>query len=356
MFLFIILYGTLYLYAIKSVLRVCNKWYLYIPIILITVIPSSLQYGTGTDYFSYIIIYNTELNLDSYINKGEILFPYLIYFLKSMNFEVQSLFFFVSLFNGLLFSLLIKELNGRGYSSWIFFFVFMTCTGVYHNQMNGLRQYMAVYTLPLVAIYLSEQRHVKSILYILYGFFSHLSFVLPLMVLFILKSSFFRRINSIYLFIISLPAYKLLIPFLAINFVGIMFPAYKYYLLADRIEEANIISLITKLYYLPLVLYFYYLLNNGSIVLKDKYERFLILIFSSTYWFFLASQDISILGRVAQYFYLFYSFPLYYIINHFYKKNKTVMFVLSMLYIFIPYVLKVTILAKNEYLYHWILS
>nr|WP_228490417.1 EpsG family protein [Vibrio parahaemolyticus] len=344
------------MYAIKDVLRVYNKWYLYIPLLLITVIPSSLQYGTGTDYFSYIIIYNTELNLESYIKKGEILFPYLIYFLKSMNLEAQSLFFCVSLFNGLLFSLLIKDLNKKGYSSWIFFFVFMTCTGVYHNQMNGLRQYMAVYALPLVAIFLSEKRRIKSILYVLYGFFSHFSFILPLAGLFILSLRFFRKVNYFYLFVISLFVYKLLIPFLAINFVGIVFPAYKYYLLAERIEEANIISIVTKLYYLPLILYFYYLLGKGLVVLNNNAEKFIILIFSSTYWFFLASQEISILGRAAQYFYLFYSFPIYYVISYFYNKNKPVTFVLSVFYIFLPYVLKVTILAKNEYLYHWILS
>lgn len=330
-------------------------WLCLIPVLLITVIPSSLQYGVGTDYFSYILIFEKGTNLDSYTNRGEFIFPLLVSIIKNFNLNAQFLFFTVSLLNGIMFLILLNNLKRLNYSVWLFVLVFFCCTGVYHNQLNGLRQYMAVYALPLIIIYLSGFRFTKLSMASIYSTASHVSSLMVFPLIFGSKLFVRYRISYFVVFVSTMLIYGLLLPKFLLIIIETLFPIYKYYLLEDRIESFSIISALTKLYYLPLFFIFYFLYYRKRIIIECSASKMFLMVFSSTYWLFLAAQDISIIGRVSQYFSIFYSFPIYFLLKYFFERKLHLKFLIVLVYIVAPYLAKITFLAKNEYLYRWIL-
>ena len=70
---------------------------------------------------------------------------------------------------------------------------------------------------------------------------------------------------------------------------------------------------------------------------------------------YLMDLTVGMYGRVFQLFYIFYIFPLYFIIEYYLRNKKFKIAVAILLYIVFPFILKVTVLAKDEYLYQSIL-
>ncbi len=317
--------------------------------------PSSLQYGVGTDYFSYLLIFETELNLLSYVNRGEVIFPNIVWAVKYFNLDAQYMFFIVSFLNGVLFVTLLSMLKKRNYSIWLFFLVFICCTGVYNNQLNGLRQYMAVYAVPIIIILVSESRYIKFSFITLYSFACHASSLMT-MPFYLLSNAMLKRGGRYFeVFFVTALLYGFLLPKVVFFLVENIFPMYQYYLFEERLKDFSLLNVITRLYYVPIFLVFYYCLYKRRIKFENKSSKLFVMVFSMTFWMFLSAQNMAIIGRVAQYFSILYAFPVYYLLVYF-KQRNFYYFIALLSYIVFPYLSKVTFLAKNEYMYNWIVS
>jgi len=358
MFLFILVYSVVFLFAIRNFSYSKLYYIALIPVFIVTMVPSAIQYNVGTDYFSYIEIFETGKELNTYLAKGEFVFPIIVYTTKLLGASAQSVFIIVSIFNGLFFIFLLSQLKKMKFELWIYVLVFMCCTGVYHNQLNGLRQYMAVYALPLLTIFFARKQYLRSASTVMYSMFCHASSVLVFPVIYLSRILAKYNIGTVFflIFILSAVVYGFIIPPLTVEIVAKTFPMYSKYLFEDRLQEGTLLSLLTKLYYVPIFLLFYYLCYRKAIIIRTTSEIALVGVFSLSFWLILLAYEISIFGRVSQYFSIFYSFPIYYLLNHYYKKKRFYIFIFWLVYLLIPYILKVTLLAKNEYLYQWIVN
>ncbi|MCU7999951.1 EpsG family protein [Shewanella sp. SM95] len=314
---------------------------------------SSLQYNVGSDYFSYIYIFENQWVLGRYFESGEYFFYYLNIFFKNFGFSGQSIFFAFSFLQSIFIFVYFNELKKKGFVLWLLFLIFFVVTNIYHNQMNGIRQYAALTLLPLLTIFLYERRFFYFGVLMALAMSFHSSSVIFIALIFI--PFLYKRLYrcGFTIFILSIPFYFLIAKYtpVLLESLGLRFSSY---IESDYFDAGSYITIITKVYYLPALLFFFYLYNKSikasGFFYKDGYFSFLIFIFSCTYWSFLMSLDIAILSRISSYFWFFIVFPLYYVGIIFYRKGF-VKFGLYVIYLIAPYLAKVTFLAKNEFLY-----
>ena len=133
------------------------------------------------------------------------------------------------------------------------------------------------------------------------------------------------------------------------------FQNYQYFLLREKL---NLNIFLTKLYYLPLFIYFLYLWNFKKILrsVDITFMYTLIIIFSVTYSLYLIDLTINLGGRVFQYFIFFYIFPLYYVIEYKINNKKLYQLTIIFLYILVPYLVKTLLFPIGEYNYNSVLG
>lgn len=327
-----------------------------LPIFLYFIGPA-FQYNVGTDYFSYIWIYETPNRVeDIYLNlHHEYGFYFIIKTLQYFNFHSQSIFIVFGFLDTVLFFTILIMLRKYGFKPWIVFLLFFTVTTTYHNQMNGLRQYIAILSTPILFILIYEKKYFKSILISLFALSFHKSFIIIIILIpFII---IMKRLSNLQLFKLSLiiPFFLIVItPIIGDIFIEYIFPIYKTYL---NEQEFKFTSILTKLYYLVFVGYFWYVYLIKQFVSKVNQQvfKFMILIFSMTYCIYLTGITFPMYGRIFQYFFFFYIFPLYYIIeyNIIHRNYRALTILVSMLVI--PYIMKILVFPVREYSYNCIL-
>lgn len=346
MFLLVFIFVSSYLMLTE---RYKASLLVMMPVFLIYFMVAGLQYNVGTDYFSYIDIFQSEVKHWYYFNKGEYLFFGLNQFLNWLSLPAQSIFLVISFIQSFLIFLYFKKIKQLGLILWVFFIVFFTVTNIYNNQLNGLRQYVVITGIPLFTIFLHERKLLHSLgLLVVLSFFHNTAWLLIIFYpIFYVQNKF--NINLLCLFIISAVGY-----FFAGGFIydltSLILPNYVHYLQSDLSEPRTISVFFTKLYYLPLVFYFYIIYRKDNANFGD-YIHFMLFIFSITYWFFLLALSVGIATRLYYYFIFFYIFPIYYILHYNYVRNRSIEFLFILVYIVFPYFFKVTALAKAEFLY-----
>lgn len=323
------------------------------PAFLLYFLVAGLQYGVGTDYFSYSDIFEDISRHQFYINRSEFLFAYLNTFLNWLELPTQSIFLAISFIQSVLIFIYFKSIKKKGFIITLFFIAFICVTNIYNNQLNGLRQYVVIAALPLLSIFLYEKRFILAIILLgLVSFFHNTAwFLLILLPIYFLYKKFNRSLA--YLFLLSSVCYLLLgtvVNELVISFL----PNYAHYLQSDYAESHSLRLFVTKLYYLPLIFYFYLIYKKSSSEFGE-YFHFMIFAFTLTFWFFLLALSLGITTRFYYYVVFFMVFPMYYLLHYNYVKGKIVSFVIVLGYIVLPYIAKVTFLAKNEFLYKSIL-
>lgn len=132
-------------------------WY-GLPVIVLWALLIGGQYGVGTDYFDYMERFRSG-DMD-YVreNRGEVLFSGFVTALLNIGIKGQGIFIALSLFWVIL---LLKIMHLYAGSKWLylFLFVFIVFPGMFNNQMNGLRQYTAIYVLTLGVCFLVGRRY-----------------------------------------------------------------------------------------------------------------------------------------------------------------------------------------------------
>ncbi|MBL0530225.1 EpsG family protein [Aeromonas caviae] len=349
-YIFVLSFCALYFYAIQKI-RV--NILLFLPPFLIYFMISALQYNVGADYPSYIYIYENQWVLERYFNSGEFFFYYANKILEYFRFPSQAIFFVFAFVQSLFIFIYFGVLKNKGYLLWLFFLFFFTVSSIYNNQLNGIRQYAALTLLPLLTVFLFDKKYIYYVLGCFVATTFHSSGILFILFpLFILMNKVMGK-YCFFLFMVTLPIYMFISKY-APTLLETFDLKYSSYIDSEYFEGGSYITVITKLYYIPALLFFYYIYDSkscNSIGIKDeRYFSFLILVFSCTHWSFLMSLDIAILSRIASYFWFFIIFPLYYVALALRRSNKVV-FLIYIVYIVLPYIAKVTFLAKNEYLY-----
>lgn len=357
LFLLVFLSSTLYLYATRNLksLSFFKQFIVWIPTFLAFYIPMAFQKGVGTDYYSYISIYSSAVERYLYAQKGEYLFLWIIDFAKIFN-HYQSVFIIFSLIISLSFfySLFVLK-NKYDYKAWLIFLIYFSATGIYNTSFNTLRQSVVIALLPFLIHLFVKKRHLIFLLCILALSFLHksallyLSFYLVALIPNNKKIVFFAFVFSTLLYTIDFVS---IINILANNpLTGLIFGNYSYYVDSSFFDAGPILSIATKLYYLPLFILFW------LIYIKEKninlYFDFTIKLWAVTCFMIIQMMHIGIFYRFWNMFAFLYVFPIYYVIDYYIKKRDALFVFLLILYIIIPYIVKVLILPSSEYLYNF---
>ena len=357
-YLFILIFSTINFYALERLVPSNKRLVFFIaalPVLFVLILFPSLQLGVGSDYFTYMAIYNgNSTELERFFLRGEYLFYYIFKAVIDLNLGEQAIFFVSTTFNMTMLLISIVMLRRSSYKSWVVFFLFLVVTNIYHNQMNGLRQYMGLMLFPLLFISLIEKKFfVYFSLIILASFFHKTALVGILMfpALFLLR---FNNNKKLVLFIL-IPMILLFVKPLIMFFVENYFRVYAHYLTNDYGAALDASAMLTKLYYLPAFIYFWFLYLKKTEVRTLKGMDLGIAIWLSTYWLFILYLDFGFIYRIASYFFFFYIFPLYYVFENLIFQRKLLSLTVFILYIIFPYFLKVTYLAKGVFLYESIL-
>lgn len=327
-----------------------HQFILWFPAFFIYIIPLALQFNVGTDYFSY---YN------NFYDGGHTLFlkkqEYLYYYLEELVIalgEPQLQFVFVSIIQGTLFFYTLYLLKNKGYNVFLIFLIFFLATGMYHNQMNGIRQYIAIYCFIIFCLFAVDKKYLKAFLFFLLGFYFHKSILIPL--LYFIPFLFTRSSVSKYAFlgVLGFFVFSLLIHlFNWSSFVQVVLNTlslnYSHYLDSDYGQGKSITEFVTKFYYIPLYILFF-IVYFGK---KDReYSVLLLALWALTCFIYIQGIYFSLFVRTWAYFTFFMIFPIYYLFYH-YRKNHILVFILFS-YLFVVYLLKISIFALGEYDYN----
>ena len=207
--------------------------------------------------------------------------------------------------------------------------------------------------IPILTILFYERKFFWFLIGVLLSSFFHNTawFLLFFIPVFLVYKKF--NLNLIILFVISAFAY-ILLGRVVFEIVERLLPGYSHYLNSHYAESHSISLFITKIYYLPLIVYFYMVYKKDSSDFGE-YFHFMVFIFTLTFWFFLLALNLGIATRFYYYVVFFMVFPIYYLLHKSYKKGKIMEFVMVLGYVILPYLAKVTFLAKAEFLYNSVL-
>ncbi len=355
----LLILGSFWLYLAQQKIKTSNffTWLIvHIPVIILYLIPLWLQEGIGTDYESYYSHFGNSGIIDYYNNKNEYLYsetlkfanflghPQFIFVILS---SIQSLFFFYTLY-------LFKK---KGYETWLIFFLFITATGIYHNQTNGLRQFVAVNMMLFLVLILTEKKYIIFALVSVIGFLFHNSFIVAIAIVVVIH--IFLNISNrkmllvfiLSIFIFSMNYLQYVVAFLSkIDFLS------TYIYLAENenfLTEFNPLTILSKLFYVPLLIWCFVLLRKNKLILSD-FEKLCIKIVVITYFFFIQGMYFQLFMRVWQYFNVFIIVVIYLLIMHFVKTKKNFNIIAVVLYVSLFYFYKVLIFAKAEYSFNLI--
>lgn len=306
------------------------------------------QYYVGTDYETY---YNIFKNVETYIytKNGEYLFVWITELSSFLNLPPQTPFFIFYFIGFLLFLLIISKLEHK--TSFIFIILYLTVSTVFNNQLNGLRQYIAIYFYTLSIIYLYEKRGlIKFLLCIFIASMMHASSILLLpLAIFKFKSNFSEGLLKIILSSSILFSIFGNFDWLLSLFDFIIPKQYIHYLEGTFNTQTSISKILTKLMYVPFYWYSLKLLKEEKLKNFDLYLYNVGMIAFSIRLFFLNNF---ILNRLGESLILISIFPIYYLLRDLYLTKKNGVFSLIMLFFITFYLLKVVVFPKQEYLYN----
>lgn len=131
--------------------------------------------------------------------------------------------------------------------------------------------------------------------------------------------------------------------------VSTFFPYYSSYLIDGNFTEVSIINLFTKLYYMPIILYFLYNIKNMSL---NYFSKVLVGIWVITANLYILVYHYDFFSRINYFFVYFYMIPLYLSLNYAYRTKRKILFFIMSLSILIPYILKVLVFPVAEFKYN----
>lgn len=351
-YIFNILFSCMYLSLVKEK-KLATFLVKISPIIILWVIIIGGQSDIGADYKNYLEFFINP----HYETRYEPLFSWLSRFIYDLGFVGQGQFFIYALINAVIIFIASHKL---GIKNWcIFYFLLITVSTFFNNQMNGIRQCTAVAFVywAFVEFYSKKVRGIPLIA-IATGF--HYSAILCIC---------FAYIKRITLFLTKYPKILLIASCLIA-----LIPADDYInrtmieLLPDAVREethyerayseneglnetTGIIYKLSKLLLLPLYFYSLRLFIDDSLSDKEKFfVRFGIL----SYCLRCALLINNLIGRFTYYFWIPSILPIYYLASDYWKKQKYIKLLFLIIYSSAIYFIKVfmgTAEYKSSFIY-----
>ena len=156
-----------------------NKLVMYsFPVILFWCVLIGGQNGVGADYYAYLDFFSGG-DIDYFADRGEIVFAYFIKTCNYIGIEGQGIFFLIS-FIWIMMLLYIMQCIVGSKKICMFLFVLIVYSGTFHNQMNTVRQFFAIYVYTLGVCFLYQKRLFLSTLMLGAMCFMHSSSIIIL--------------------------------------------------------------------------------------------------------------------------------------------------------------------------------
>lgn len=311
-----------------------------LPVILLWVFIVGGQYEIGADYGNYLDFFNYPLD----DTRFEVLFTEISRFAYRLGIAGQEQFYVFALINAIVIFVASHKLGIRHWA--IFYFLLITVSTFFNNQMNGIRQCTAVALVYWGFIELYSSKLKGTALLALAGGF-HFSALVNICFVFLKKVT---KILTKYpaILLISLCSISLLpsdeyINEYLIELLPEQFREETHYenMYADD-EDTNastsVVYKLSKLLLLPLYLYSLRLLKNGSLSEKENlFFRFGILSYSLR----CALLINNLIGRFSYYFWIPSILPLYYLCVNMHNKKRYVELAFVLIYASAIYFIKV---------------
>lgn len=301
------------------------------------------QYYVGTDYPTYLELFKGH-NIEYYCLKKEYLFYYIVVLFNSIGIEGQALFYIFYFINFIFLFLILKRLDLK--VIFIFLLLYICFSNIFNNQLNMLRQATAIHICTYSGILYSEKKYKSTSFWIIVSSLIHIS-SLCMFSLFLFRK--LKEIKIIHLKII-----------LIISTIGMFFassnifskissllPIYYQSYLEREPTDSSIMTLFTKLIYIPLFWMSCNINFNNS-----TNTKILFYIGFLGYCFKLLLLKIPVVNRLSDYYIILSVFPIYYLMEYLFKSGKKFLFFLICMFLIAFYGLKTIILPKSEYLYN----
>lgn len=319
---------------------------LFMPLWGVWLIICGGQYGIGADYFSYYEIFE-ECKTTLYYNKNEWLFASIVEVGNYLSLPPQFFFVIFYFINFYFFLKILYELDLK--YTYVFVVLYICLSTVFNNQLNGLRQYTAIYIITYAIIAYNRNKSLKqAILWIIMAGGIHGSAFLALPLLWINKIKVPRKQFANLLLISVLLSVIGAINFLTDGLRYILPPYYLYYLDSEFNRSNNLQQLVGKYIFIPFYFLSTYLIKNKMMTQRDE-SLYKIGFYS--FCIRIVFLDNFIFNRVGQSFILLSTIPIYMLMKYSVKKKYKYIYWTVLLTFIAFYFMKVIVLAKQEYLY-----
>lgn len=261
-------------------------------VFLFLTIPSSLRYYTGTDYGNYILLFNDFARLE----RREILWRYLNYFVKFFDLPVQYIFVFSAI---LIYFPICFKIHRKHYCiSIILYTVFM----FYFKSYNGIRQMIAVSFILWAFIEFEKKKYGKTLILLIIALGFHNSAIIIFPTFFLtfitIKGKRLPFIIIVMLFLICIRVNTLEIILSILSLVGSKYARYarsSFY--TSKMPIGSGLGVTARLLFPLLTIFFYYRIRQ----LYPRKKILLNLSFVYIISYVMAAQYV-ILGRLRDVF------------------------------------------------------
>lgn len=349
-YLIFLTFCVCYLHTLSKY-RECGYWKTVIyclPVVLFWCLLIGGQYNVGTDYFTYLKMYETgDL---SYIveSRGEFGFSWIVHFCRALGITGQGIFVVFALIGVLILFYTMKAVLPSKYF-FLFYFVFICMCGAFHNQMNLQRLYLALYIMTFATCLLIYRKFfIAIVLCGIAGTIHHSSYIfLPVLLMAYLCRNYNNRF---FLMVVVLTGVALSF-ILEISFIGQIVSSvsdYGHYIDRKKVEELQLILRITKYLYIPLVLWGIYEFPKMNLC-KTQSQFFVIGTMAFAIKISVVSLDI--VERMGRYLEVFSILPIVFLLIYYNKTKRMKYFIFILLYLIIPYAFKVIMSQSGGYSY-----
>lgn len=320
----------------------------YLPIFSLWLIICGGQYAVGTDYGSYLSLFNGSTDLDRMTSKGEILFTSIVRICNLIGIRGQGVFYVFYSINILFLSLIAKRF--RSSQLFLFILLYIVVTSLFNNQLNILRQTTACYIGTYAMLLLWEKKRGKSFVFVTMAFMIHNASLVYILAFLFNKLICRLNIRTLFLLLGVASVVGLLFKPSFLNFfIAYLPPDYAWFISGGFIDEQEGFLILLKYIYLPIYLLslFYYskhpeeynsikLLYNWGIV-AFAMRLFLV--------------NLTVVSRLFDFYLIVSIFPLLYYLSAISNRQKNLYYIIIFSLIFV-YSAKVILFPRGEYAYH----
>jgi len=308
------------------------------------------QYDVGTDYFTYLEMFRSGDLRFVEENRGEILFSGFVSTLYNIGIRGQGIYLVLAIIWGVtLFGIAYKCVGSRWL--YLFFFVFIVFPGMFNNQMNVIRQYSAIYILTMGICFLFDKQYLWAALLFISSIYVHTSalFIIPLILIiyfWVSRCKSWLWLSSF--IIIGIIVSFLVTPDLVMRFLMLDDTPYAHYVESDLFMRFSLSTKLPKYICAPLFFLAIYIFTNRCSLNERDMRLFVTGIVG--YAIRLAFLSFGVLHRIGLYFDLLACIPLVYLLVWLNCKHRLYYYAV-MVYMLVPYAVKVLISTTGEYSY-----